>query len=326
MLEQLSNPLEVLVFVAIVLILLASLFLVGYGKRARVLMPMVLRGTIRRAQLMRCAAVVGVFGLLVTALVLGVSHLFIFEKTGVIAYACDESRSMGAENDEGISRIERCKLIVQALDAFPHAHVAIYGFTDRAFSHSSFSLNHEHFQKTVQRLVAIEAVPGAGSELGFSLVTILEDTEKKRSSLEKKAAVVVLLSDGESTSGQERDDSTRAANYAKAHNITLVLVGVGEDEAQRIPVIEDGVRTGYEIGQNKQEIVTRRDERTLRYLAENTNGIYAPEQEVQKARAFLEQALVQERVKAQGAGNMLVSFLLLGALIPFTFFVRYTRL
>ncbi len=326
MLEQLNSPLEVSVLACIVFTLVACLFFWGYRKRVNVLASMLSRSTIRRAQVIRCAGAAGVLGLLTAALVLGVSHLFIIEKTGVIAYACDESRSMGAENDGGVSRIERCKSIVQALDVFPHAHVAVYGFTDRAFSHSSFSLNHDHFQKTVKHLVAIEAVPGAGSEFGFSLGTILEDTEKKRSFLGKKTAVVVLLSDGESTSAQERDDSIYAANYAKVNNITLLLVGIGEEEAQRIPVIEDGVRVGYEIGENRQEIWTKRDERTLRFLAESTNGMYVQEQEIDKARVFLEQALVEERIKAQGAGNMLVSFLVIGALLPLALFAKYNRL
>lgn len=310
----------------VVVIVLVAFFVYGYRKRLRALIPSLDVRAIRRAQFTRAIAAVALVALLFAGLTLYVSHSFVSQKSGVIAYMCDESRSMGAYNEEGIARIERCKSIIQAIDVFPHSVVSIYGFTERAFSHSSFSVNRDHFQKTVSRLVAIEAVPGTGSEIGFSTQSVIEDTAKKRDALGKKAAIVVLLSDGESTSGEEREDLIRAVQYAKSSNVKVLAIGVGEDTPSKIPLYEDGVLAGYEKDGRGEEILTRRNDATLRFLAEGSGGLYVKEHEIEKAKAYLAGILVAEKVEVEGAGNKIVTYLLMAALVPFAFLIKYNAI
>lgn len=308
-----------------VLIIILGFFFYGYKKRAKILIPSLEAATIRRIQFRRAVGALLATALLFAAFFIGVSHAFISQKTGVIAYMCDESRSMGAENEDGIARIERCKSIIQTLDAsFPHSIVSIYGFTERASSHSSFSRDHDHFQKTVAYLVAIEAVPGTGSEIGFSVQSVIEDAAHKRNALGKEAAILVLLSDGESTSAEEREDLARAVQYARSNHVRILIIGVGEETPNKIPIYEDGMRVGYEKDVRGKEILTKLDETTLRFLAEGSGGIYVNEREIEKARAFLNGALADEKVETEGAGNKIVVYLVAAALAPFLIFLRYS--
>lgn len=299
-----------------------GIFFYGYRKRAKLVIPSLGIQAIRRSQLLRCVAALAFLALTFTALFVGASEAFDSQKTGVVAYACDESRSMGAENEEGVSRIERCKQIIQDLDQFPHSIVAVYGFTYRAFSHSSFSADHDHFQKTVRHLVAIEAVPGTGSEIGFSTRNVIEDTAKKRNALGKKAAIVAVISDGESTTREERNDLARAAQYAKNSNVIILAIGVGEDTPSKIPLYEDGKRAGYEKDERGNDLVTKLDETTLRFLAEGSGGMYVREHEIEKARTFLAGALVAEKLPAEGTGSKIIAYLLMAALAPLALLIR----
>lgn len=318
------NEVPLIIFACVLVIVVFALFAYGYRKRVKVLIPSLEIRTIRRAQVFRAVGGLACIALLLAALFVGASELAISEKTGVIAYGCDESRSMGAENEEGESRIERCKNIIQTLDSFPYSVVSVYGFTERAFSHSSFSTNHEHFKKTAAFLVAVEAVPGTGSEIGLSVQSVIEDTANKRDVLGKKAAIVVLGSDGESTSAEERENLIRAVQYAKNSSVKILAIGIGEDVPTRIPLYEGGILAGYEKDARGNEIFTKRDDATLRFLAEGSGGAYFSEQEIGKAVAFLAEALRTEKVEAEKASSKIVLSLLMAALVPFVIFLRHS--
>lgn len=309
--------------IAAVFVLLS--FGYGYRKRAKLsIFPSLGKVTIRHAQWMRVISACVLIGLIFAAFSFGISKSSPYQKTGVIAYMCDESRSMGAQ--EGTARIERCKSVAQDLDAFPYSIVAMYGFTERAFSHSSFSGDHSQFQKTVERLVAIEAVPGTGSEIGFSAQSVIEDTAKKRDVRGKKTALVILLSDGESTSRSEQDDLLRAVKYAKKFNVRILTIGIGGNTPKKIPLYEDGVLTGVEKDDYGAELVTKLNETTLRYLAEESGGLYVEEHEIEKAKAYIERILAAERIESEGGASKIASLLTLIALVPLAFLFKYSRI
>lgn len=310
---------------AVVSAFILASFGYGYRKRAKVsLFPSLGRFTIRHAQWVRIISACMLIGLMFAAFSFGVSRSSTYQKTGVIAYMCDESRSMGAEEGR-VARIERCKRVVQGVDVFPYSVVAMYGFTERAFSHSSFSSDHGHFQKTVAHLVAIEAVPGTGSKIGFSVQGVIEDVAKKRDVLGKKAAIVILLSDGESTSPNEQDELVRAVQYAKKFNVGILAVGIGGHAPKKIPLYEDGVLAGFEKDDYGAELVTRLNETTLRYLAEESEGLYVTEHEIEKARTYIARTLVAERLETEAGASKTASLLILTAFVPLAFLFKYNR-
>ncbi|MBI1888766.1 MAG: VWA domain-containing protein [Candidatus Spechtbacteria bacterium] len=273
-------------------------------------------------QIVRCISALTTFSLLMITVFIAASDLLRERKTGVIAYVCDESRSMGAEDKNGVPRIERCKDAIGKLDKFPDTHIALYGFTDRAASHSSFSRDHTYFRKTVSNLVAIEAVPGSGSDIGFSLITVIEDVAEKREELGKKTGLVVLLSDGENRGAPE--SAEKALRLAGKSNVKIVAIGVGGDYPSRIPIYENGKLIGFEKDSKGNEFVTRLDEDTLRLIARESGGVYVHEEEIDEARAFIEKALVLEKVKIEGAANPIIVYMLMAAFVPLAILKKYS--
>lgn len=309
------------------LISVIPLFLVfawGHKKRSGTFMPSVSPSDLKIAHLIRFISVLAFLGLVLTALSLDLSGRVVQKKTGLVLYAIDESRSQSAEDSRGISRIERARQAAIKLDDFPYSTVSVYGFTDRAFSHSSFSDDHEHFRKTVEYLAAIEAVPGTGTDLGFAISNMLDAIAEALKNLDKKTALIVLLSDGENIGSNEH--LLRAMNLAQRNKVKIIVVGVGEDEPNRIPIYgDDGEFAGYEKDPKGNDYITSLNEENLRFIAEQSDGLYAREWEIDKARNFLRESLQDAQVEIDSAYNPIVSYLLLAAIFPLVVLIRYTK-
>lgn len=278
-----------------------------------------INGIVRWSMLIILVALLGV------ALAVVLKDAFEDKLTGVIAFGIDQSRSAAAENSEGVGRIERERNIAVALDSFPYAYVAAYGFTDGAFSQSSFSRDHKNFSNTVQYLAAIEAVPGSGSDLGQALSDILVELDAECARFDKKqSCLLVFMSDGENTGANET--LFDAMGFAQAKGIKIVAIGVGEKEPVPIPMYDEyGELLGYEKDARGNRYLTKLDEATMQRIALGTGGIYAGENELGKARKFIESNLVKEKVNTGGSNSPLAAILISVALVPFVVYTRFSK-
>jgi len=322
---EIPDPSVILIVGLAVWAFIVIAYVWGYKKRPGAALSTVGINARRQAQLVRVFCALAIAALLLGALVVGAGATFVERKTGVIAYACDESRSMGAEDSIGVARIERCKTALLELDVFPHANVAVYGFTDGAASHSSFSLNHGYFRETVRRLVAIEAVPGSGSDIGASILYIVEDVVEKRDELGKESAVVVIGSDWENIG--KREELVRALELANRHNVTLVPLAIAGTTPVTIPVYEDGELIGYEKKNSIGVLFeTALDEETLHFVAERSGSIVIREDELPQARAFIESNLATEKIELTGVSSRGATALLLVSLLVLVPLIKYSIL
>ncbi len=83
--------------------------------------------------------------------------------------------------------------------------------------------------------------------------------------------VFILLSDGEDNSAE----LDAAVDAVKEQNVKVHTVGLGSEEDMPIPIADERGRPIYlEDGQGKR-IMTRFDERTLRWIAEKTGGKFS---------------------------------------------------
>lgn len=308
-----------------VAVYVALLYVWGYKTRTRVAVPSLNGRSVRNAHIIRVISAGAVVSLLGAALLVDTASRFKEKKTGIVAYACDESRSMGAEDAIGRSRIDRCKNVILALDQFPYAYVRSYGFTTGASSHSSFSTEHDHFRNTVRYLVAIEAVPGSGSDIGVSARYIVDDIAEKNKELKKKSKIAVIVSDGENVGHAGNslrvepakfEDVVVAAHQANKNGIKFVTVFTGGSSPVPIPLFKGGNRVGFEEDREGKPILTKGDEEMLRFLAERTGGIFVSEGEVAKAVTFIDRELAMEKIEVEGTSSPIAGYILYLALVP----------
>lgn len=313
-----------LVAILIIFIALVSLtFFYGYKKRVARLIPPLDKIDIRRFQLVRFLSAFALLSLVFSALFLSFSATSVPKKTGILAFLVDESRSAGAVDCGGVSRIECSKEIVLQLDNFPYTEVAIYGFTDRSFSHSNFSDNHYYFREAVKNLVAIEAVPGSGTDLGFSVLNFLEDLADKRGFFDKKPVLIVIVSDGENIG--ESEMLKRAIRNALKYKVKIIAVGVGGDIPVPIPIYDDGELVGYEKNSRGGDYMTKIEESAPRILAEGSGGIYVRESELETAIHFIEKELIEERLPLSNSYNPMIGYLLAASILSFIVLMKYMK-
>ncbi len=325
MTSHFENSGLILFIIAGVSLAIVCLCLYGYKKRTKIVLPSLGAREVGANQLARIVVLLAFMALAAYVLVSVAADSFEERQTGLVACAIDESRSAAAENNKGVGRIERERAIaINLCTSLPDLLVAAYGFTDRASSQSSFSKNYKHFRDTINYLAAIEAVPGSGSDLGYSLFNIAEELAQECQRLGKRSCLVVFASDGENIG--KSATLADALRFARANNIKVIAVGVGETESVPIPIYDEyGRLVDYEKDSSGNRFLTKLDEDTMRLIAEETGGIYVREDELDKARGFLAANLKKEKMKADNPNSPLAAILLIAALVPLILYARLSK-
>jgi len=185
------------------------------------------------------------------------------ERRGVdIMLALDCSRSMLAADVEP-SRLVRAKReIVDLLDMLTGDRVGLVAFAGEAFLQCPLTLDYGAFHIFLEAL-SPDFLPRGGTNLGAAVNTSISGFEPE--SAADKA--VILITDGESTTGP---DAVEAARQAAEQDIRLFTIGVGADQGAPVP----GKEGSFAKDSSGRIVISRLDEATLKEMAAVSGGIY----------------------------------------------------
>jgi Ca-activated chloride channel family protein len=178
----------------------------------------------------------------------------------------DTSFSMDA-TDVAPSRMERARYIASELmDRLQGNRIGLVVFSGSAFVQCPLTLDYG-----AARIFLDTVTTGIVPEPGTDIVQAVEAARKGFVARDSKYRVVVLLTDGEQSSG----DVEGVAKKARGQGIVIHTVGVGTPGGEPIPVRnEKGEVTDYVRDDSGQPVLSRLDEATLSRLALATGGKY----------------------------------------------------
>ena len=101
------------------------------------------------------------------------------------------------------------------------------------------------------------------------------------------------------------------------------LVERGGIEPVPIPIYEDNVIVSYEKNRGGRNYMTKLDEQTLAFIAEQSGGIYVREDSLTQARVAIHSILPTEHVEVDEAFNPWITALLFVAVIPLFILKRF---
>ncbi|HEX9746272.1 MAG TPA: VWA domain-containing protein [bacterium] len=185
-----------------------------------------------------------------------------------IMIAMDISRSMLARdlNPDRLTAIK--EVVYDFIDSSIGDRIGIVAFAGDATVVCPLTTDHGSVYSFIDRLTTNEPLrPGTAIGDAIYLSTIrFRESDTGR--------VVILLTDGESNKGME---PAEAANYAKENGVRIYTVGIGTPQGAPLP--EAGGRNifgneRYRTDNDGQPIRVGLDERTLREVADITEGEY----------------------------------------------------
>lgn len=185
-----------------------------------------------------------------------------------VVVALDASKSMLA-SDVQPSRLARAKLeLTTLLDELKGDRVGIVAFAGEAFIQCPLTSDYAA-AKLFLRAVEPEEMPQGGSNIGSALMLaqrMLLATDRGA-----KDRVVVLLSDGEDTTGEVSE----AVAALKEGGIEVLAVGIGSADGAPIPRYgRKGEFIDYVKDRDGNTVMTRMDASVLTEIAEETGGVF----------------------------------------------------
>ncbi|QSE96258.1 vWA domain-containing protein [Fulvivirga lutea] len=177
----------------------------------------------------------------------------------------DLSQSMNA-SDIQPTRLEKLKFeLKNIIESFSSDRLGIIIFSSEAFMQSPLTYDQNALNLFVETLHT-NLVPNAGTDFGPPLRMALEKLNEDESPLtSQKSKIILLISDGEDF-GESTED---IANDIADQDIKLFTLGIGTERGSKILT-----RNGYKKDRNGNDVVTKLDSRSLKNLANNTDGQY----------------------------------------------------
>lgn len=211
-------------------------------------------------------------GLLLLALCCGIIALANPQKEGEeieveqrgldIVLAVDMSRSMMAE-DVAPSRLEQAKQFARRIiDETGSDRIGVIAFSDRAYPQLPITPDHASARMIINNL-SPRNVPSSGSDVASALKLASDIFDK--STLQDKA--LIILSDGEDHPALWEDEVQNAVDSG----LTIFTVGIGTSSGGPIPV-QNSDR--FHKDAQGEVVITRRQEASLKEIADRGNGIY----------------------------------------------------
>lgn len=182
-----------------------------------------------------------------------------------IMIVLDTSNSMLAE-DLTPNRLERSKHgIEDLLKQLEGDRVGLVAFSGSSFLQCPLTIDYAAFKMTLNDIYA-GIIPRGGTDIGHAMETAMESFDQSATG----DKVIVLISDGES------ENYTAAVSEAlKKRKITVFAIGVGSAEGELIPMqTRNGEPKQFLKDHQGNVVKTSLDDRTLRQIARETNGMY----------------------------------------------------
>ena len=188
------------------------------------------------------------------------------KKKGIdILIAIDTSKSMLAR-DVKPNRLERSKLSVKDLiKKLKGDRVGLIAFSGSAFLQCPLTSDYSGFVLSLNSL-NVNSIPVGGT----SLTGAIKEALKIYKTSQSQDKLLVLITDGEDLEG----NAMREAEKAKSQGIKIYCIGIGTEEGDIIPVIEDDGRKTFLKDLDGNVVKTRLDENLLKDIALTTGGVY----------------------------------------------------
>ncbi|HXH09793.1 MAG TPA: VWA domain-containing protein [Alphaproteobacteria bacterium] len=180
----------------------------------------------------------------------------------------DVSMSMAAEDYGMQSRLERGKEALLRLfpRLQPGSRVGLVTFAGTSFRQADLTEDFAALKFILQHWVKADSIPVGGSAIAAALETAIAAFEQN-----DRRKWLLLLSDG---ADWEDHQLMTVALHAQRQHIAVVSAGLGNLAPARIPQYDrHGVFQGY-MAHDGQVLTTVLNERTLHYLARETDGQY----------------------------------------------------
>jgi len=184
-----------------------------------------------------------------------------------VMVAIDVSESMNAQ-DIRPSRIAKARHEVATLmERLEGDRIGIIAFAGEAFVQCPLTLDYG-----AAKIFLDVLEPGLIPTPGTNLVAAIQSAMESFETAERKHKVMVLITDGEDTGG---DDVMKMVEAAEREGVVIYTVGIGSPQGVPIPVLDErGIQVGFKKNRDGEVVVTKLDELTLEKIALQTGGKY----------------------------------------------------
>jgi len=184
-----------------------------------------------------------------------------------IMVAIDVSESMNAQDIKPSRMAKARHEVVALMEKLEGDRIGIIAFAGEAFVQCPLTLDYGA-AKIFLDVLEPGLIPTPGTNLIAAIQTAMESFE----SAERKHKVLVLITDGEDTGGE---DVMKMVENAEREGVVIYPVGIGSPQGVPIPVIDErGVPVGFKKNREGEVVVTKLDELTLEKIALQTGGKY----------------------------------------------------
>ena len=195
------------------------------------------------------------------------SKLETVKREGVdIVFAVDVSKSMLAE-DVAPNRLEKAKqLVSQVINNLVSDRIGIIAYAGKAFPQLPITTDYGVGKMFLQNLSTdMLSSQGTAIEQALLLAQTYYNDEAQTN------RILFVISDGEDHGEVSAKD---VAEQVAEQGIRIFTIGVGENQGVPIPIKQNGVMINYKKDDNGEVVITKRNESTLKDIAEAANGLY----------------------------------------------------
>lgn len=185
-----------------------------------------------------------------------------------IVLVLDISGSMRAEDFQPNNRLFVAKQVVSDfIKSRTSDRIGLVTFAGQSFTQCPLTLDYDMLASLLEA-VDFDMVED-GTAIGNALGTALNRLKESKA----KSKIIILLTDGENNKGEI--DPLTAAEMAKTMNVKVYCVGVGKIGGAKIPVYDRRWGKRYAVGRDGRPMLTKLDEKTLKAIADTSNGQYS---------------------------------------------------
>ena len=195
------------------------------------------------------------------------SKLETVKREGVdIVFAVDVSKSMLAE-DVAPNRLEKAKqLVSQVINNLVSDRIGIIAYAGKAFPQLPITTDYGVGKMFLQNLSTdMLSSQGTAIEQALLLAQTYYNDEAQTN------RILFVISDGEDHGEVSAKD---VAEQVAEQGIRIFTIGVGENQGVPIHIKQNGVMISYKKDDNGEVVITKRNESTLKDIAEAANGLY----------------------------------------------------
>ena len=181
-----------------------------------------------------------------------------------IMIAIDLSQSMNAIDIQP-SRMERVKYeLTNIIEEFNSDRIGLIIFSSEAFVQCPLTYDQSALSLFIETLSS-RLVPNTGTDFGPALSLALNKLGTDESSIDSKAKIIILISDGEDFG----DETSQVRKEIRDRGIKLFTLGVGTTKGSKIQT-----RNGFKKDKDGNDVVSKLDRKSLKVLAARTGGKY----------------------------------------------------